>query len=129
MESTGAVWLLVQSLAMLGVVCVLAWLVIRYGLRRLHPQGGTSKLMRVVARLPLEPRRTLYVVEVAGKTLLIGTGENGGTSLVTELEPEAVRRSLAAEPERRSFADVLRGRIEPAEPDVTALESGTTARD
>ena len=41
--------------------------------------------MDVVARVPLEPRRSLYVVEVAGKTLLVGTSEMG-LSVLSELD-------------------------------------------
>jgi flagellar biogenesis protein FliO len=54
---------------------------------------SSSPVMKVLARVPLEPRRTLYIVEVAGQCLLIGAGE-GGLSTLATLEPERVRASL-----------------------------------
>jgi flagellar biosynthetic protein FliO len=89
--------LLVSSMVVLAVVCVVAWLVVRFGGRWLLGARGRSRGMDVVARLPLEPRRSLYVVEVAGKTLLVGTSEMG-LSVLSELDGERVR------------ADVERGR-------------------
>jgi flagellar protein FliO/FliZ len=97
--------MLVGSLLVLGLVCLVAWLVVRIGTRRLwNPRGGG--VLEVVARVPLEPRRSLYVVEVAGKTLLVGTSEMG-LSVLSELDAERVRSDLAR-PSPRSFADALR---------------------
>jgi hypothetical protein len=42
-------------------------------------------LLEVIARQPLEPRRSLYVVRAGTRTLLVGTSELGVTML-TELE-------------------------------------------
>jgi flagellar biogenesis protein FliO len=61
--------------------------------------------MDVVARVPLEPRRSLYVVEVAGKTLLVGTSEMG-LSVLSELDAGVVRARAA---ERTTFADLVKG--------------------
>ena len=60
--------------------------------------------MDVVARVPLEPRRSLYVVEVAGKTLLVGTSEMG-LSVLSELDASEVRSRVAARP---TFADLVK---------------------
>lgn len=65
-----------------------------------------SRLMRVVARLPLEPRRALYLIEVAGEYFLVGAGE-GGLSTLAELSPESVRAALASLPEAPSLAERL----------------------
>lgn len=81
---------LLQTLVALGVVCLLAWVVLRFGLRRLYGVGRRDRpLMRVVDHLSLEPRRSLYLVEVEGKRLLLGTGEQG-MSLLTEVDPAPV---------------------------------------
>ena len=100
---------LLTSLLVLVIVCVLAWVVLKFGLRKLYPgaRAGASGPIRVVARLPLEPRQTLHVVEVGGKTLLIGSGDRPA-SLITELDAEAVAAAVAAAPQPKSFADVLR---------------------
>ena len=68
--------MLVGSLLVLGLVCLAAWVVVRFGVRRMWgPRGGG--VLDVIARVPLEPRRSLYVVEVGGKVLLVGTSEMG----------------------------------------------------
>jgi flagellar protein FliO/FliZ len=97
--------MLVTSLVVLGAVCVAAFIVVRL-VGRLLATGRSrgAHLLDVVARLPLEPRRSLYVVEVAGKTLLVGTSEMG-LSVLSELDGDEVRsRAL----ERPSFGELVR---------------------
>jgi flagellar biogenesis protein FliO len=97
--------LLVTSLVVLGGVCVAAFVVVRLVGRFLatgRVRGG--HLLDVVARVPLEPRRSLYVVAVAGKTLLVGTSEMG-LSVLSELDPSEVRARVV---ERPTFADLVR---------------------
>ena len=97
--------LLITSLVVLGVVCVAAFVAVRVFGRLLA--GGRARgahLMDVVARVPLEPRRSLYVVEVAGKTLLVGTSEMG-LNVLSELDGEAVRSRVV---ERPRFAELVR---------------------
>ena len=56
--------MLVGSLLVLGLVCLAAWVIVRVGTRRLWgPRRGG--VLDVVARVPLEPRRSLYVVEAS----------------------------------------------------------------
>jgi flagellar biogenesis protein FliO len=98
--------LLVTSLVVLGGVCIAAFVVVRVVGRWLtagRVRGG--HLLDVVARVPLEPRRSLYVVEVAGKTLLVGTSEMG-LSVLSELDTGAVRSRLP--PDRPTFAELVR---------------------
>src|SRR2546426_989712 len=73
--------LLRAALALLAV-SALAVLVLR-SLRGRLPGGAAS--LRVLDRLALEPRRTLYLVEVAGRVLLVGVGE-GPMSVLAELD-------------------------------------------
>jgi flagellar protein FliO/FliZ len=97
--------MLVTSLLVLGVVCVVAFVAVRL-LGRVLATGRArgAYLMDVVARVPLEPRRSLYVVEVAGKTLLVGTSEMG-LSVLSELDASEVRSRVAARP---TFADLVK---------------------
>lgn len=98
--------MLVGSLVVLGLVCLVAWVVVRFGVRRLwSPRAGG--VLDVVARVPLEPRRSLYVVEVGGKTLLVGTSEMG-LSVLSELDGEAIRAGLERGAQARSFAEAMR---------------------
>ncbi|MEZ4366970.1 MAG: flagellar biosynthetic protein FliO [Kofleriaceae bacterium] len=102
---------LLTSLLTLLVVVVAAIVVVRLS-RRLGVAGRAAprELLDVVARVPLEPRRSLYVVEVAGKALLIGTSEMG-LSTLAELEPEQVRARAAAEPGGGAFASMVRAAL------------------
>lgn len=98
--------LLVTSLLVLGAVCIAAFIAVRFFGRFLA--GGRVRgahLLDVVARVPLEPRRSLYVVEVAGKTLLVGTSEMG-LSVLSELDAAEVKSRVAPQ---QSFADLVRG--------------------
>jgi flagellar biogenesis protein FliO len=97
--------LLVTSLLVLGAVCVAAVVAVRV-VGRLLAAGRIrgAHLLDVVARVPLEPRRSLYVVEVAGKTLLVGTSEMG-LSVLSELDAGEVRARVQAQP---SFGELVR---------------------
>lgn len=118
MSDTGAVGasygdLLITSLLVLGGVIVAAFLVVRV-VGRLVGTGSLAghrmsrfDVMGVIARLSLEPRRSLYVVEVAGKTLLVGTSEMG-LSVLSELDGAQVRAQVAARP---SFGELVRGAL------------------
>ena|SRR5258706_8805807 len=66
-------------------VCALAMAM----LRLLGRRGPSLRGLRVVARLPLDARRTLYVVEAGGRCLLLGGGD-GALTLLTELERGSV---------------------------------------
>ena len=54
--------------------------------------------------MPLEPRRSLYVVDVAGKTLLVGTSEMG-LSVLSELDAAEVKARTVPTP---SFGELVR---------------------
>jgi flagellar biosynthetic protein FliO len=102
---------LLQTLLVLAVVCIVAWVVLRFGVRRLH-LGGAHGPLRIVARLPLEARRSLYIVDAAGKLLLIGVSEGGPMAVLAELDAAAVEQALAAgasEP-RAGWLELLRRR-------------------
>jgi flagellar biosynthetic protein FliO len=93
---------LALSFASLGVVCVLAWGTLRLLAGR--GIGKASGAIRVVARCPLEPRRSVFVIETAGRCFLVGVGD-GPMSLLAELEADKLPR--APETTGLRFADVL----------------------
>lgn len=96
--------LLLTSLVVLVAVCVAAFIIVRVAGRWLATgRVRGAQLMDVIARVPLEPRRSLYVVDVAGKTLLVGTSEMG-LSVLSELDGEAVRARAVP---RQSFGDLV----------------------
>jgi len=95
-----------MSLASLGVVCVLAYLALRWLAGR--GVGRPVGAIRVLARCPLEPRRSVYLIETAGRCFLVGVGE-GPMSLLAEVDrPTAADISASsAVPAKGAFADVL----------------------
>jgi flagellar biogenesis protein FliO len=115
-EAGGYGLFLFETLLILVGVCVLAWLVLRFGVRRLYGAAGAAGAagdpLRVVARLPLEPRRTVYIVEAAGKTLLVGASEAGPLTVLAELDERAVAAAVAATPRPRSFLEILNAKRE-----------------
>ena len=76
------------SFLSLGLVCALAFLFLRWLSRRGVAQGRGP--IRVLARCPLEPRRSLFLVETAGRCFLIGSGDSAMTMLA-EVDPAEVR--------------------------------------
>jgi len=108
---------LAVSLVSLGVVCLIAYVALKFLSRR--GVGRPSGPIKVMARCPLEPRRALYVVETAGRSFLIGVGD-GPMTMLAELGTAEVQASLPApEVSGAKFADVLArvlGRSPPARP-------------
>src|SRR3954471_3226213 len=66
--------------------------------------GRASGAIRVLARCPLEPRRSVYVIEAAGRCLLVGVGD-GPMAVLAELDPAKLPPGPAQAPAR--FAEVL----------------------
>ncbi len=94
---------LTLSFASLGVVCLVAWGTLRLLAGR--GIGKASGAIRVVARCPLEPRRSVFVIETAGRCFLVGVGD-GPMALLAELDADKLPK-LAARRAGTRFADVL----------------------
>ena len=97
--------LLVSSLIVLVLLAAVLWALARWK----HGRGGrlgadVTGMLSVRARLTLEPQRTLYVVTVGEKTLLLGAGEHG-INLLTDLSMQ----ELPAPAPTLSFAELVRG--------------------
>jgi flagellar biogenesis protein FliO len=84
-------WTLARTVVVLGLVIALAYLTLNVGLRRLLgvAQTGGASVVKVLERVPLDQRRTLYVVEAAGEVLLVGASD-GSLGLITRLDAAAV---------------------------------------
>jgi flagellar protein FliO/FliZ len=90
---------LLRTLLALGAVCLLG----AFGLRWLARRGfggsrGPSPAVQVLARTPLEARKSLYLVRAGKRILLIGTGESGAPALIAELDPSSVEPSSGPAP-------------------------------
>jgi flagellar biogenesis protein FliO len=117
--------LLITSIVVLAIVCVVAFATVKL-VGRFLATGRTrgAHLLDVIARVPLEPRRSLYVIDVAGKTLLVGTSEMG-LSVLTELDAAEVKARTPSTV-RPTFAELVRSalvRKKPAPPPVAGDDS------
>ncbi len=92
------------SFLWLGAVCLLAFVVLRWLARRSGGPAGQG--VRVLSRTALEPRRSLYVIEVAERCFLVGVGE-GPMAMLAELDPAKCQASGPADAPARRFSAVL----------------------
>ncbi len=90
---------LLTSLLALVLVCAVAWILLRFGLRWLKVTRGHANLramdgpIRMLAHAPLDAQHGLHVVGIGDKTLLLATGVQG-VVLLAELDGDAVAREL-----------------------------------
>jgi flagellar biogenesis protein FliO len=102
----------IESLATIavfgGALYVATW-----GLRRLTgPRTGGP--LEVLARQPLDSRRSVYLVRVGKRVLIVGAGEGaltrlGSTSLAS------IEGELAKDPPAKSFREVLSRAVAPSD--------------
>jgi flagellar biosynthetic protein FliO len=78
---------LALSFVSLGLVCVVAYWVLRWLGRR--GVGRPPSNIRVVGQCYLEPRRSVYLVEAAGRCFLLGVGD-GPINLIAEVDRGSV---------------------------------------
>lgn len=76
----------------LTVLAALALVALKLAARR---EGATAG-MRVVGRLGLEPRRSIYLIEVGGRCFVVGVGD-GPMTMLAEVDPAELRAGDAAE--------------------------------
>ena len=86
---------LVQTFVMLLVIVGLAFVVL-WAARRLGV-GRPSGNLKLVGRLPLDARRSIYLVQVAEKVLVVGVSEAGLNKL-----SEFALKDMAAPPAQTS---------------------------
>jgi len=98
-ESLG--WMLTRTLLLFGGVVASIYLTLNVGLRKLMGlQGvpmGRPSVVSVLERVPLDQRRTLFVLKAADEYLLVGGGESG-LQLLSKLDTEAVERIRSERP-------------------------------
>ena len=79
-----------QTFLALLFVCGLAYVIFRVILPRLNVNYGTNNMVRVVDRVGIEARKTLFVIEVTGKWMLVASSENG-VQFLCELDAEEAK--------------------------------------
>lgn len=84
-------WLFFKMILATLVVIGLAFWVLRYWLPRLQgyrPKGDSR--VQILERLPLEPRKALYIIQVGKKRALVGTTDHQVNKLM-DLEEEDLK--------------------------------------
>lgn len=106
------VLMLLQTFLALGFVCGLAYVIFRWVLPRLSAVRSPGGMVRVVDRVGLDARKSLYVIEVTGRWLLIGVSESG-VQLLSELDArsaeEAEQEAAKLRPAFGAQAAAVRG--------------------
>ncbi|HEX5035328.1 MAG TPA: flagellar biosynthetic protein FliO [bacterium] len=71
-------WLFLKMIFAMIAVIALAIVILRYIVPKLglHRRGSGRTDLRVVDRIPLDARKSLYVLEVEGRRLLVGASDN-----------------------------------------------------
>lgn len=87
-------WMMVQTIIALTVVCGLAYLLFRVVLPRFNFNYSSNNMVRVVDRISLDARKSLCVIEVAGEWKLIAITENG-VELISELDANSAKLAEA----------------------------------
>ena len=93
-------------------------MVLRWSAKAGFGIGGRGEHLEVIERLALDHRRSVVVVRVGQRMMLLGVGENAAPSLLAELAPGELPRDAV---KKVSFLEVLRKRerAEPASASVT----------
>ena len=105
-------WMLAQTVFVLVLICGLAYVALRLLPRR---AGGipASSMLQIVDRVPLDQRKSLYVVKVTGRWLLIGSSESG-VHLISELDPKAAEEEAELAAQERPTWGVVSARARAA---------------
>ncbi|MGC4122562.1 MAG: flagellar biosynthetic protein FliO [Myxococcales bacterium] len=86
---------LVRMVLVLGLVLALVYVSLNWGLRKLMKISPTRHaVVKVHERIPLEAKKTVYLVEAGDEFMLLGAGESE-VSFLTRLDAERMRAVLA----------------------------------
>ena len=96
--------MMVKALVALAAVVMLAYLILGKGLGKLAARQSMGKSIQVVDRVGLDPRRTVYLLDVEGVRTLVVSGEN------------AIAVTVLPKPVAADFASVLREKTRPPAP-------------
>jgi flagellar biogenesis protein FliO len=78
----------------LGLVCLLAYFALKWVYRR--GVGQSNGPIRVVARCSPEHKRSVFLIEAAGRCFLVGASD-GGMNLLAEVDPQKVHQQVEAQ--------------------------------
>ena len=86
-------WMFLKMVGVLGLLILIMLLVVRYLLPLITRRGmigkGAKGFISILQRFPLEPRKNIYLLKVAGKVLLVGATDHS-INLLSEVPRENV---------------------------------------
>jgi flagellar protein FliO/FliZ len=104
--------MLLKTLLVLCFVCGLAYFIFRWLLPRLAVGRISGSMVRVVDVTGIDARKRLYVIEVAGRWLLLASSE-AGVQFIAELDAETAQAAALeierARPSWKEFGETARG--------------------
>lgn len=125
--------MLFKMMLALILTCVLAVVILKWGMRKLVTHSNKDDQMKVLARMAIEPRRSILVVKVGQRTLVLGSSESG-MELLTELHGKDADVFLSTESpdkkpspkphQKRAFS--LEESVKDADSDETKAEDDLT---
>ncbi|MBA2661939.1 MAG: flagellar biosynthetic protein FliO [Bradymonadaceae bacterium] len=103
--------LLLRMTLMLTAVCVVAYVSLRWGVKRLIGSHSSEPMVEVLSRTVIEPRRAILIVRVANRHLIVGTTEQGMSALGELSADEAAQVVVAKglKTNAKSFKTVFKG--------------------
>ena len=113
---------LAKTMLMLCVVLLIVYLTLHKGLGKLVERQNVGKRVKVVERVVLDQKRSLFLIELDGKQLLLAAGE-GGILLLRDVDPAAAATGAPARGASMGarFADALRQKVPGTPPATTGL--------
>jgi len=98
-------------LFIIALMLGLAWVVKKFLFGGKIP-GASGNGVEVIAHVPLQPKRSIFIVRVPGKILVVGSAENGLTSLGELSDQPAIEQfdafALGAQKPSQRFADIFK---------------------
>ncbi len=88
----------------LGAMCLAMWFLARVARSRMGVGAGTvsGEGLKVVGKRPLDPKNSLYVIEIAGgRHILVGASAEGGISKVDDISADEYAVMVADEAPQR----------------------------
>lgn len=86
--------MLIKMIVAVALVCLLAYAILRWGVGRLAGGRTGGEEMQILGRLPIAPNRTIMVVQIGPRFLVVGNTETE-ISLLSELSAENAKKYFA----------------------------------
>lgn len=87
-----------KAMAALGAVLALAWLTLGKGIPKLVEKAQAGKRVKVVERIALDARRSLFLVDIDGRLVVLGGGDIVKLADLSEGRPGRFAEVLSQKP-------------------------------